>query len=216
MDFDNNIEINIDYPNSDDPDAEDDESDEEIGEENHIDELNAELENDLELGRTQPEHHQEVETDDLPDQRERERSTSPTGALEPNLEGSSHPETVQEHAEATSRLRARPFIVHYPNNAGSAITPPHGQPIIIEQEQYRHNLNLGNDKTENLYAPFNSRIDWEIAQWAKFRGASSTAFTDLMAIDGVQFRSHFVSSFLILALPGGRKIGHFVQKFCGA
>ncbi|KZT64605.1 hypothetical protein DAEQUDRAFT_678329 [Daedalea quercina L-15889] len=38
---------------------------------------------------------------------------------------------------------------------------------------------------KNLYAPFASRLDWELAQWAKLRGPSSTAFTELLAIEGV-------------------------------
>jgi hypothetical protein len=37
----------------------------------------------------------------------------------------------------------------------------------------------------NIYAPFKSKIDWEIAQWAKLQGPGSTAFSDLLAIDGV-------------------------------
>ncbi|KAH9163088.1 hypothetical protein EDB89DRAFT_1816539, partial [Lactarius sanguifluus] len=35
------------------------------------------------------------------------------------------------------------------------------------------------------YAPFKSCMDWEIALWAKMQGSSSSAFTDLMSIDGV-------------------------------
>ena len=38
----------------------------------------------------------------------------------------------------------------------------------------------------NPYAPFSNRIDWEIAKWAKLRGPSSTAFSELLNIDGVQ------------------------------
>ncbi|KAJ7841520.1 hypothetical protein B0H14DRAFT_3694203 [Mycena olivaceomarginata] len=37
----------------------------------------------------------------------------------------------------------------------------------------------------NVYAPFNSKLDWEVARWAKLRGAGSTAFTELLKIDGV-------------------------------
>jgi hypothetical protein len=50
---------------------------------------------------------------------------------------------------------------------------------------------------DNCYAPFCSKIDWEIAQWAKTHGPSSTAVTELLAIDKVRF-SH---SFSILHLP---------------
>jgi hypothetical protein len=46
---------------------------------------------------------------------------------------------------------------------------------------------------ENPYHPFNSKIEWEVARWAKLRGATSTAFTDLLSIDGVSF-FHFTST----------------------
>jgi hypothetical protein len=38
---------------------------------------------------------------------------------------------------------------------------------------------------ENPYAPFQSELEWRIARWAKLRGPSLTAFTELMSIDGV-------------------------------
>ncbi|KAJ3846903.1 hypothetical protein EV368DRAFT_76920 [Lentinula lateritia] len=37
----------------------------------------------------------------------------------------------------------------------------------------------------NRWAPFMSRVDWEIAQWVKMRGPSSTAFSELLKIKGV-------------------------------
>ncbi|KAJ3754434.1 hypothetical protein EV360DRAFT_86837 [Lentinula raphanica] len=37
----------------------------------------------------------------------------------------------------------------------------------------------------NPWAPFSSRIDWEVARWAKMQGTGSTAFSDLLAIDGL-------------------------------
>ncbi|KAF8989290.1 hypothetical protein BDQ17DRAFT_1393312 [Cyathus striatus] len=40
--------------------------------------------------------------------------------------------------------------------------------------------------SSNSWAPFTSRLDWEVAKWAKCRGPSSTAFTELLAIDGFQ------------------------------
>ena len=39
--------------------------------------------------------------------------------------------------------------------------------------------------SNNRYAPFVSRFDWEIARWAKLRGPSSSAFTELLQIEGV-------------------------------
>ncbi|KAI1782523.1 hypothetical protein LXA43DRAFT_1143098, partial [Ganoderma leucocontextum] len=38
---------------------------------------------------------------------------------------------------------------------------------------------------DNPYAPFNSRLDWEIARWGKLRGSSSTSLTELLQIQGV-------------------------------
>jgi hypothetical protein len=39
---------------------------------------------------------------------------------------------------------------------------------------------------DNPWAPFRSKKDWEIARWAKFRGVGSTAFSEILAIDGVR------------------------------
>ena len=36
-----------------------------------------------------------------------------------------------------------------------------------------------------LYAPFQSRLDWELARWAKCETVSSSALTQLISIDGV-------------------------------
>ena len=41
--------------------------------------------------------------------------------------------------------------------------------------------------SENPWALFNSKLDWEIAHWAKLRGPGSTAVSDLLSIDGVCF-----------------------------
>ncbi|PPQ97936.1 hypothetical protein CVT26_002941 [Gymnopilus dilepis] len=50
-----------------------------------------------------------------------------------------------------------------------------------QDQQYRTAMGA---KT-NPWAPFASKLDWEVAQWAKLRGVGSTAFSDLLAIDGV-------------------------------
>lgn len=40
---------------------------------------------------------------------------------------------------------------------------------------------------DNPWLPFNSKQEWEVATWAKLRGVGSTAFSDLLSIDGVNF-----------------------------
>jgi hypothetical protein len=40
---------------------------------------------------------------------------------------------------------------------------------------------------ENVYAPFSSKLEWEIAKWAKLQGTTSTAFSDMMKIEDVSW-----------------------------
>jgi hypothetical protein len=37
----------------------------------------------------------------------------------------------------------------------------------------------------NPYAPFASKLDWEIARWAKLRGPGSNAMSELLKVEGV-------------------------------
>jgi hypothetical protein len=39
----------------------------------------------------------------------------------------------------------------------------------------------------NIYAPFASKIDWEIARWTKLHGPSSSAMTELLGFEGVRY-----------------------------
>jgi hypothetical protein len=47
-------------------------------------------------------------------------------------------------------------------------------------EHYQQQLN-----SDAVYAPFALQTDWEIARWAKIHGPSSSAFNELLQIDGV-------------------------------
>jgi hypothetical protein len=61
-----------------------------------------------------------------------------------------------------------------------------GQPLMHEESRdHAYGAALGSG--DNPWAPFKSKKDWEIARWAKLRGAGSTAFSELLAIDGVCF-----------------------------
>ena len=59
---------------------------------------------------------------------------------------------------------------------------------------------------DNPWAPFHSKKDWEIAQWVKLQGVGSTAFSELLAIDGVSFSQ---SSFAV-------QVKTHILKFCKA
>jgi hypothetical protein len=41
---------------------------------------------------------------------------------------------------------------------------------------------------DNIYEPFQSKLDWELAHWAKVHNVSQNAFTDLLRIEGVSIR----------------------------
>jgi hypothetical protein len=65
--------------------------------------------------------------------------------------------------------------------------PTHGAGAALKQKQpHDDKYSAAINGLANPWAPFSSRIDWEIAKWAKLRGAGSTAFSDLLAIEGVR------------------------------
>jgi len=78
---------------------------------------------------------------------------------------------------AEGPLQNRPYVVQFGGKAGTV----YEQGAEDANDQYLSSIGDGN----NLYAPFTSKLEWEIAKWAKLRGPSSTAFTELMAIEGV-------------------------------
>ena len=71
------------------------------------------------------------------------------------------------------------YIKQFPSPfAGIPVKVAGSEPVYI---QYARQLG----RLDNPWAPFNSKLDWEIARWAKIRGPGSTAVTDLLRIDGV-------------------------------
>jgi hypothetical protein len=65
-------------------------------------------------------------------------------------------------------------------SAGEPI--PNYSPTSDSSHQYDTHFHLN---PSNPYAPFTSKLDWEIARWAKLRGPSSTATSELLKIAGV-------------------------------
>jgi len=58
------------------------------------------------------------------------------------------------------------------------------QPEHVGYAAYSHALGT-EDITINEWAPFSTRMEWELAWWAKTCGPSSTALSELLKIDGV-------------------------------
>ncbi|KAF9502071.1 hypothetical protein BDN71DRAFT_1378620 [Pleurotus eryngii] len=102
-----------------------------------------------------------------------------------------------------NELQNRPFVVAYPNLKAGRVFSTRGHNLNME-----YTAHIG-DHPANPYSPFKSKIDWEIAHWAKTRGPSSTAFTELMQIEnlsdklGISFKnSNELNSIIDNHLPG--------------
>ncbi|EPQ54137.1 hypothetical protein GLOTRDRAFT_44196 [Gloeophyllum trabeum ATCC 11539] len=54
----------------------------------------------------------------------------------------------------------------------------------MSSEYYSYHTRLGSQQ-DDIWAPFVSKLDWEVARWAKLRGPGSTALTELLKIEGV-------------------------------
>ena len=60
-----------------------------------------------------------------------------------------------------------------------------GAPIFGPHQTSAPNASSATDTGDSIWSPFCSRLDWELARWAKMRGPTSSALTELLAIPGV-------------------------------
>ena len=84
--------------------------------------------------------------------------------------------------ESHKRLKAPP--VYFKKFGGQAGKPIHAN-INGGYSNYAEQLETGS--RENIWAPFTSKMEWEVAQWAKLRGLGSTSFSEFLAIEGVSW-----------------------------
>lgn len=60
-----------------------------------------------------------------------------------------------------------------------------GKPIgTTSTKDHEYQCSLG--ASDSNFSPFVSKMDWEIARWAKLRGPGSTTFSELLQIEGVR------------------------------
>ncbi|KAJ3017898.1 hypothetical protein NUW54_g471 [Trametes sanguinea] len=91
-------------------------------------------------------------------------------------------ETHAVSREAAERsVRTKTFVVRYCRRlpSGHALV---GEKVLPAYTMYKTTVD-GEDRC--IYAPFRSRIDWEVARWAKMRGPGSNAGSELLGIDGL-------------------------------
>ena len=84
--------------------------------------------------------------------------------------------TEQRVHECTAHIVR--YSSKYPSSRAGAVVSFAGQTV---DDCYSSSLG----SRGNSWTPFTSKIDWEVAFWAKMRGPGSTAFSDLLAINGV-------------------------------
>jgi hypothetical protein len=92
------------------------------------------------------------------------------------------PELSGSRREAIQNtLRQQVVVDRFPlASAGAPLT--NHLPTDTSDHQYDTHFR---SNPNNPYAPFASKLDWEIARWAKLRGPGSTAMSELLKIEGV-------------------------------
>ncbi|KAG1773500.1 hypothetical protein EDD22DRAFT_976106 [Suillus occidentalis] len=99
-----------------------------------------------------------------------------------NLEPNQLDNRAHRH-EAEAPLQHQPHVVKFPlQSAEATLLSPSCQNGYYH---YHQQLNSSEDSDESVWAPFSSKIDYEVAHWAKTRGPGSTSFSDLLEIEGV-------------------------------
>ncbi|KAG2078736.1 hypothetical protein BDR04DRAFT_1124421 [Suillus decipiens] len=122
--------------------------------------------------------------------------------------------------DAELPLHQDPYIVTFPlRSAGAVIESNPGSDSDNSKSDLdesmmatgKHGYHAYCDKLGNksIWAPFTSRIDYKVAHWAKLRGQGSTAFSELLDIDGVcdklnlSYRnSHKLNKIIDQKIPG--------------
>ena len=97
--------------------------------------------------------------------------------LDPNQEAES-PEKRQVfrlRGGFEEALKNEPAVVKFPGLAGYSR-------VANEDVEMR---DAAADTHNNPFTPFTSKLEWEVAKWAKLRGPGSTACSELLGIEGV-------------------------------
>lgn len=79
-------------------------------------------------------------------------------------------------------LKTDPFIVKFSGLAGYSHVANDNADLDSATVAGTHQHSAS---ATNPYAPFLSKLDWEVARWAKLRGPGSTALSELTGIEGV-------------------------------
>jgi hypothetical protein len=113
------------------------------------------------------------------------------GSLESNdnVENLHDIHLAQQRLSAEERADSHPQIIRYSDRYLSSRAGFISSSGVSSDSTYTTLV----EGQSNLWALFASEIDWKVARWGKLHSAGSTAFSDLLAIEGVRFSS--LSSF---------------------
>lgn len=108
-------------------------------------------------------------------------------------------------------------IVHYPSTlAGAPVTNG------AHQQAYYEAYHTMMGDTNDFYAPFHSKMDWEVVQWIKSHCLSITAMNELLAIDSVSLSCLLYILLLLIMFQLSNKLGlsfhnsrelHFIMDY---
>ena len=90
------------------------------------------------------------------------------------------PDNANESGTCNTEANSNVFVDCFPHGHPGAPLSSSKHVLAFESVQ--------NVLGDSIWAPFQSQCDWEITHWAKMRGPTSTALTELLAIPGVRKR----------------------------
>jgi len=112
----------------------------------------------------------------------------------------------ESHNRLSWKLTIQLFNDRPDHNAGA----PLENATKTSYETYQDALPKAN-AIPNIWAPFASKIDWEIARWAKLRGPSSTALSELLKVKGVSVLFSVLVQHDTNSLLAAQYLGPFIQ-----
>lgn len=106
--------------------------------------------------------------------------------IEENPTNKDRPETSRQNIEGRryieEKLRKKIYVDHFGRQAGA----------ILENADAEKSGYAAYAPHPNIYYPFGSEMDWNFGKWAKLRGPSSTAVTELLSIPGVSVYNYMM------------------------
>ncbi|PIL26404.1 hypothetical protein GSI_12165 [Ganoderma sinense ZZ0214-1] len=139
-----------------------------------LEQLELEQEEEEDALRYQEEESWEMDADLSAEDRHQGMDVDPeSGVGEDNAPAPELPNIQTSQHRAQDQLRTKTYIDRFPGVHA-------GAPVHQRRELSAYDKVDADE--DNVYFPFQSRIDWEVGRWAKLRGPTSTAVTELLKI----------------------------------